>query len=81
MQWPMLESFFQRNYVTIGVTSVKIIGKYAASGVNYAQKSFIILVTSLHSKSKLQALPTNIRLGWKCLSVTRELINTGQKDL
>ncbi len=27
---------FLRNYVAIGVTSVKIIEKYAASGVNYA---------------------------------------------
>ena len=36
---------FQRNYVDIGVTSVKITGKYAASGVNNALKSFIILVT------------------------------------
>ncbi len=36
---------FQCNYVAIGVTSVKIIGKYAASGVNYAPKSFIILAT------------------------------------
>ncbi len=41
----MLSNFFWRNYIAIGVTSVKIIGKYAASGVNYAQKSFIILAT------------------------------------
>jgi hypothetical protein len=27
---------FQRNYVAIVITSVKIIGKYAACGVNYA---------------------------------------------
>jgi len=29
------------NYVTNGVTSVKITGKYATSGVNYTGKSFI----------------------------------------
>ncbi len=38
---------FWRNYVAIGITSVKIIGKYAASGVNNALKSFIILATAL----------------------------------
>jgi hypothetical protein len=31
---------FQRNYVAIGLLSVKNIGKYAASGVNYAFKKF-----------------------------------------
>ncbi len=31
---------FWCNYIAIGITSVKIIGKYAASGVNYAQKKF-----------------------------------------
>jgi hypothetical protein len=36
---------FWRNYIDIGVTLVKIIGKYAASSVNYALKSFIILAT------------------------------------
>ncbi len=30
--------------IMIGVTSVKIIGNYAHSGINYALKSFIILV-------------------------------------
>ncbi len=34
---------FGCNHVAINVTSVKIIGKYAASGVNYVYKSFIIL--------------------------------------
>ncbi len=29
--------------IAIGITSVKIVRKYAASGVNYALKSFIIL--------------------------------------
>ncbi len=37
-QWPMLFNFFRRNYIAIGITSVKIIGKCAASGVNYALK-------------------------------------------
>ncbi len=32
------KTFFRRNYVAIGVTSVKNLGKYAASGVNYAHK-------------------------------------------
>jgi hypothetical protein len=41
------KTFFRRNYVAIGVTSVKIIGKYTASGVNYALKSFIITVVWL----------------------------------
>ncbi len=27
-------------------------------------------ITGLHSKGMLQALPTNIRLGWRCLAVT-----------
>ncbi len=36
---------FWRNYVAIGVTSVKVIEKYADSGINYALKSFIILGT------------------------------------
>ncbi len=44
-QGPMLCNFFRCNYVAIGVTSVKINGKYAASDVNYAQTSFIILAT------------------------------------
>jgi hypothetical protein len=44
----MLQNFFRRNYVAIGTTSVKIIGNYAASGVNYAFKSFIILATVPH---------------------------------
>ncbi len=39
------KTFFRRNYVAIGVTTVNIIGKYAASGVNYALKSFIKLAT------------------------------------
>jgi hypothetical protein len=39
----MLLNFFCRNYVAINITSVKILGKYAASGINYGQKSFIIL--------------------------------------
>jgi hypothetical protein len=34
---------FPRNYIAISVTSVKIIGKYAASGLNYTHKSFLIL--------------------------------------
>jgi hypothetical protein len=29
---------FRHNYIAIGVTSVKTIGKYAASGVNYTKK-------------------------------------------
>jgi hypothetical protein len=29
---------FLRNYVAIGITSVKILGKYAASCVNYGRK-------------------------------------------
>jgi len=33
------------NYVAIGITTVKIIRKYAASGVNYALKSFILFAT------------------------------------
>jgi hypothetical protein len=33
-------NFFRRNYVAIGVTSVKIIGHRAASGINYAQRFF-----------------------------------------
>ncbi len=41
----MLQNFFWRNYIYTGVTSVEIIGKYAASAVNYALKSFIILAT------------------------------------
>jgi hypothetical protein len=45
--WPMLQNFFRHNFVAIGVISVKIIGKYAASGVNYALKSFIILAPGL----------------------------------
>jgi hypothetical protein len=35
-QGPMLLNFFRCNYITIGILSVIIIGKYAASGVNYA---------------------------------------------
>jgi hypothetical protein len=35
---PMLQNFFQRNYIAIGINSVKTVGKYAASGVNYAKK-------------------------------------------
>ncbi len=31
-----VKNFFRRNYNAIGVTSVKILGKYAASGANYA---------------------------------------------
>jgi hypothetical protein len=34
----MLFNIFRRNYVDIGVTSVKIIGKNVASVVSYAQK-------------------------------------------
>jgi len=34
--WPMFYNYFRRNYVAIITTSVKIIGKYFASGVNYA---------------------------------------------
>jgi hypothetical protein len=30
------------NYVAIGITSVKISGKYAASGINYAEKFYNI---------------------------------------
>jgi hypothetical protein len=40
-----------KNLNVIGVTSVKIIGKYAASGVNYDLKSFIILATGLYFKT------------------------------
>jgi hypothetical protein len=36
---------FPPNYVAIGVTSVKIIGKYTTGGITYALKSFIILAT------------------------------------
>jgi hypothetical protein len=32
----------------MGITSVKIIGKYAASGVNYAKKRIIILATDVN---------------------------------
>jgi len=39
----MLYNIFWRNDIAIDVTSVKIIGKYAASGVNCAKKSFITL--------------------------------------
>jgi hypothetical protein len=35
--WPMLQSFFRRNYVASGITLV------TASGVNYGKKGFIIL--------------------------------------
>jgi hypothetical protein len=31
----------------MGISTVKIIGKYAASGVNYTLKSFIILATDI----------------------------------
>ncbi len=48
----MLQNFFWHNYVDIGLTSVKIIGKYAARGVNYALKSFIILATFLTLSSR-----------------------------
>jgi hypothetical protein len=34
----MLYNIFRRSYITIGVSSVKILGKYAASGVNYTKK-------------------------------------------
>jgi hypothetical protein len=34
--WTNVIMLFRHIYVAIGVTSVKIIGKYAASGVNYA---------------------------------------------
>jgi hypothetical protein len=39
------KTFFRHNYVAIGISSVKIIGKYAAIGINYALKSFMILTT------------------------------------
>jgi hypothetical protein len=35
---------FWHNYAAIGIKSVKIIEKYAANGINYMRKSFIILV-------------------------------------
>jgi hypothetical protein len=38
-----LGSQFERNYVAFGVSSVIIIGKYIASDVNYAIKSFVTL--------------------------------------
>jgi len=34
---------FQCNYATISVTSVKFMSKYADSGTNYKEKSFITL--------------------------------------
>jgi hypothetical protein len=37
--------------MAIGITSGKIIGKYRASGVNYAYKSFIILVIVANLKN------------------------------
>ncbi len=63
MQRPVLQIFqpgpnviklFLRNYVAIGITSVKTRVKYAASGVNYALKKF-------HNTGHWTA---NIRLGW-----------------
>jgi hypothetical protein len=39
---------FCHNYVAIGVISVKIIEKYAASGVNYALKCFVTLAIALN---------------------------------
>jgi hypothetical protein len=44
---------FGRNYVAISVTSVKIIGKHATSGVNYALNSFIILATGMFTHRRL----------------------------
>ncbi len=35
---PMLQNFFRHNNIAIGITSVKTVGKYAASRVNYAKK-------------------------------------------
>ncbi len=32
---------FYHNYIAISINSVKIIGKYAANGINYAERSFI----------------------------------------
>jgi len=46
------KNFFRRNYVTIGIMSVKIIGKYATSGINYALKRFIIFTTVYSFESK-----------------------------
>jgi hypothetical protein len=37
----VIKLFF--NIITLCITSVKIIGKYAANGVNYAQQVFLIL--------------------------------------
>jgi hypothetical protein len=34
----MLQNFFQHNYVSIEVISIKIIGKYIASAIYYAKK-------------------------------------------
>jgi hypothetical protein len=37
--------FFWCNYIAIGISPVKTIGKYVTSGVNYGEKCFIILTT------------------------------------
>ncbi len=42
----VVKLFFQCNYATIGIISVKIIKKYAASNINNAEKSFIILTAA-----------------------------------
>jgi hypothetical protein len=72
--WPMLQNFFQCNYVAAGVTSVRIIWKYAASGVNYAKKFYNIVQVrrdcqafqsysnvclSMHESSTLGGMKTN----------------------
>ena len=43
--WPMLLNFFQRNYVAIGITSVKIIREICRLVRKFCQKSFIIFAT------------------------------------
>jgi hypothetical protein len=52
---------FWRNYIAIGITSVKIIGKYAASGINDAQNSFMIVATGEYPRSKhLKGVPLEL---------------------
>ncbi len=44
-QWH--KTFFRRNFIAIGVTTVRITRKYTESGVNYAKKSFITLAAGV----------------------------------
>jgi hypothetical protein len=51
----MFKNFFHCNYVTIGVTLVKILGKYGARGVNYTKKSFIKFGTGQNTDNLFRA--------------------------